>query len=72
MRCYFCGGEVVKRKITHIRRTPRGTAEFRGVPCEECTVCGEKYFSPEIVRRLEELSATPAREYVQVPTYDYA
>lgn len=72
MRCYFCGGEVVERRITHIRRTPQGTAEFRGVPCEECLVCGEKYFSPEIVRRLEELSSTPPREYVQVPAYDYA
>jgi YgiT-type zinc finger domain-containing protein len=72
MRCYFCGGEVVERQITHFRQTPQGTAEFRGVPCEMCLVCGEKYFSPDTVRRMEELAARPAHEYVQVPAYDYA
>lgn len=71
MQCYFCGGEVVARRITHFRHTPHGTAEFRGVPCEECLVCGEKYFSPETVRRLEELATLPAHEYVQLPAYDY-
>jgi YgiT-type zinc finger domain-containing protein len=71
-RCYFCGGEVTERRITHFRQTPRGTAEFRGVPCEVCLVCGEKYFSPETVRRMEELSSTPAQEYVRLPAYDYA
>lgn len=72
MQCYFCGGEVVKRQVTHFRQTPHGTAEFRGVPCEVCLVCGEKYFSPETIRRLEELSSMPAQEYVQLPAYDYA
>lgn len=72
MRCYFCGGKVVERRITHFRQTPRGVAEFRGVPCEVCMVCGEKYFCAETVRRLEELASKPAQEYVQPPAYDYA
>jgi YgiT-type zinc finger domain-containing protein len=72
MRCYFCGGEVVERRITHFRQTPQGVAEFRGVPCEVCLVCGEKYFSAETVRRLEELASEPAQEFVQLPAYDYA
>jgi YgiT-type zinc finger domain-containing protein len=72
MKCYFCGGEVIARTVTHIRETPNGVAEFREVPCEECTACGERYFSPETIRRLEELSAQPPAEYVQVPAYDYA
>jgi YgiT-type zinc finger domain-containing protein len=63
---------VVARRITHFRQTPHATAEFRGVPCEVCLVCGEKYFSPETVRRMEELSLIPAHEYVQLPAYDYA
>lgn len=71
MKCYFCGGEVVVRHVTHFRQTPHGTAQFRGVPCEECLVCGERYFSPETVRRLEELASMPAQEYVQLPAYDY-
>ncbi len=72
MQCYFCGGEVVERLITHFRQTPRGTAEFRGVPCEVCLVCGEKYFSPAAIRRMEALSSMPAQEYVQLPAYNYA
>jgi YgiT-type zinc finger domain-containing protein len=71
MKCYFCGGEVVERQVKHFRHTPQGTAEFRGVPCEECLVCGERYFSPQTIRRLEILATEPAREYVQVPAYDY-
>jgi YgiT-type zinc finger domain-containing protein len=62
MRCYFCGGEVVERRTTHFRQTPHGVAEFRGVPCEVCLLCGEKYFSAETVRRLEELASEPAQE----------
>jgi len=72
MKCYFCGGEVVECRITHFRQTPNAMAEFRGVPCEVCLVCGEKYFSAETIRRLEQLVAMPAREYVQLPVYDYA
>ena len=72
MRCYFCGGEVVERRITHFRQTPQGVAEFRGVPCEVCLVCGEKYFSVGTVRRLEETACMPAQEYVQLTAYDYA
>ena len=72
MRCYFCGGEVVERRVTYFRQTPQGTAEFRGVPYEVCLVCGKKYFSAETVRRLEELASKPAREYVCLPAYDYA
>lgn len=72
MKCYFCGGEVAERRVTHFRQTPQGTAEFRGVPCEVCLVCGEKYFSAETVRRLEALASMPAREYVRLPAYDYA
>jgi YgiT-type zinc finger domain-containing protein len=72
MRCCFCGGEVVERRITHFRQTSQGTAEFREVPCEVCLVCGEQYFSVETVRRLEELASMPAQEYVQLHAYDYA
>lgn len=72
VRCYFCGGKVVACRVPHFRQTPRGTAEFRGVPCEECLVCGEKYFSPETVSRMEELASQPAHEYAQLPAYDYA
>lgn len=72
MQYYFCGGEVVEHQVAHFRQTPHGIAEFRGVPCEVCLVCGEKYFSPETIRRLKELASTPAREYIQLPAYDYA
>lgn len=72
MKCYFCAGELVARRVTHFRHTTYGTAEFRGVPCEVCMQCGEKYFSAETVRRLEELAAKPAQACVQLPAYDYA
>jgi YgiT-type zinc finger domain-containing protein len=71
MRCYFCNGPVVAQNVTHVLRTPVGIVEFRDVPCEECLACGERYFSPEVVRRMEELAKLPAQEYVQIAAYDF-
>jgi YgiT-type zinc finger domain-containing protein len=71
MKCYFCRREVAFRVVTHIAETPHGFVEFQDVPCEECSQCRERYFSPETIRRLQELSEQPAQEFVEVPAYKY-
>jgi YgiT-type zinc finger domain-containing protein len=71
-KCYFCGGQVKKRVITHYRQTEQGLVEFKGVPCEICEQCGEKYFSPQAVRKMESISKNKAQEFEKVPVYNYA
>lgn len=71
-KCYFCGGKVEEKIITHYRQTERGLVEFKGVPCEICVQCGEKYFSPQVVRKMEILSKNKTQEFEKVPIYKYA
>lgn len=74
-RCYFCnGGPVIKGKTDHISRINGQLVEIKGVPCEVCQQCGEKYFTPQTIRRLERILRlkTKIKEYIRLPVYSYA
>ena len=74
-RCYFChGGPVVKGKTDHISRMNGQLVEVEDVPCEICQQCGEKYFDPKTIRKLELIIKLRAKvkEYIQLPVYSYA
>ena len=43
--CYFCKGEVVKKKIQHVHQWGEKIVLFEDVPAEVCQQCGEIYFS---------------------------
>jgi len=73
--CYFChGGSVVKGRTEHISRMNGQLVEIKNVPCEICQQCGEKYFDPKTIRRLEQIVKFKAKvkEYIQLPVYSYA
>lgn len=74
-KCYFCnGGPVVKGKTDHISRVDRRLIEVKDVPCEICQQCGEKYFDPKTIQRIEQIIKLQAKvkEYIQLPVYSYA
>ncbi len=74
-RCYFChSGPVVKGKTNHISRVNGQLVEVEDVPCEICQQCGEKYFNPMTIRKLELTIKlrTKVKEYIQLPVYSYA
>ena len=74
-KCYFCnGGPVTKGKTDHISRLGGQLVEVKNVPCEICQVCGEKYFEPKTIKRLEQIVKFKAKikEYIQLPVYSYA
>ena len=74
-KCYFChGGPVIKGKTEHISRVDGQLVEIKEVPCEICQQCGEKYFDPQTIRRLEQIVKlkTKAKEYITLPVYSYA
>mgnify|MGYP001560279650 FL=1 len=74
-KCYFCnGGPVLKGKVDHISRIGGHLIEIKDVPAEICQQCGEKYFEPKTIRRIENIAKlkTKIKEFIQLPVYSYA
>ena len=73
--CHFCQG---KTKIKNIDIDFRWGAKLfvvQNVPVEVCIQCGERYYSAEISKKLDELArkqskATPSQT-IQVPVFQW-
>ena len=73
MKCDLCGGPVVDREVSY-------TIEFRGrlhivehVPAKECLQCGERLYSPETVKKIQNAiweERKPDR-VIKTPVIDY-
>ncbi len=55
-RCPVCGGEVVEKEVEKLLRGGIHTAVVK-VQAEVCLHCGERLYSPETVRRFEQIKA---------------
>ena len=52
--CNFCGNKhFVLKNVDYIYRHNGRFMLFEGVPCEECTYCGERYFEADILKKVE-------------------
>ncbi len=52
--CFFCKGETTKSSTTtYMVDLKDCIVIIKNVPCEECTQCGEKYISDEVMENLE-------------------
>jgi YgiT-type zinc finger domain-containing protein len=57
---------------THVVNYKGCVIIIKNVPCEECELCGEKYFSDEVARQLE-LIVDRAKSYMQeISVIDYS
>lgn len=52
--CTFCGGEVEERRINYDYRRRDHLLVLRNVPAGVCKQCGEKYFTPDVLRRMDQ------------------
>ena len=52
-RCYFCRGEIIKKKVQHIHTWGDKMILFREIPAEVCKQCGETYFAPEALEMMD-------------------
>jgi len=59
-RCYFCKGKVVEQRVRVDFRWGDELVVIEDVPAELCQQCGEKYFSPDVYKAMENL--TKAKE----------
>jgi YgiT-type zinc finger domain-containing protein len=73
IRCYFCGADTEARSVTVDERWEGRLVSVEDVPADVCPQCGEVYYGPEAVRRLEELRRQrPPATTIQVPVYTFA
>jgi YgiT-type zinc finger domain-containing protein len=74
MKCVFCGGNVVKSKVTFTYEEGERHLIIEHVPAEICNSCGEKMYSPEVTDELLRFAMNefkPVRK-IEVPVYDFA
>ena len=53
--CTYCGGEVVEKKIDYDYRRSNQLMVVSNVPAGVCSQCGEKYFKPDILKKMDEI-----------------
>src|SRR5262245_27116073 len=77
MRCSVCGAQVRAETTTYVQEIEGRLAAVTEVPVQTCPQCGEQYFSPETVDRIQRLLAQsegtdqPPRT-IEVPVYPFS
>ena len=51
--CTFCGREVVEQIIDYDYRRQKHLLVVTNVPAGVCRQCGEKYFKPDILKKMD-------------------
>lgn len=78
-QCSFCGNRGLSDKVVqYIYRHDGKFLVVNGVPCEECTYCGERYYPGPVLESIEREFVRIYREgkkpqaEVAVPVEEYA
>ena len=54
--CFYCKcKEMIPSLNTHVVTYNNSVIIIKNVPCLECAQCGEKYYSDEIMEKLDEI-----------------
>jgi YgiT-type zinc finger domain-containing protein len=53
--CSYCGGEVIEQQIDYDYRREKRLMVVSNVPAGVCGQCGEKYFKPDVLKRMDSL-----------------
>lgn len=70
--CFYCRCKTaVPSTTTHVVNYNNCVIVVRNVPCEECEQCGEKYFSDEVMEKLEVIVNTAKQLATEVFVTDY-
>ena len=73
--CYFCGGEVVEKRITTDYRWGEDLISIiENVPAGVCQACGEQYLKAEVVKEIERLAQSKEKpiRVIEVPLRELA
>ncbi|MBP5405624.1 type II toxin-antitoxin system MqsA family antitoxin [bacterium] len=70
--CMYCrNSELKAATTTHVVNYNNCVIIIKNVPCEECTQCGEKYYSEETAGRLEQLVDAAKKIMQEISVIDY-
>lgn len=74
-KCYFCKGKTEVKNIDIDFRWGDKLFVVKNVPVEICTQCGERYYSAEVSKKLDEFvkkqgSSKPQR-VLEVPVFNW-
>lgn len=70
-RCEYCNGVIREKKSELSRRVKGKYVLIENVPTGVCTECGTRYYSANVLKRIEESLAgrRKAKREVRVPVY---
>jgi YgiT-type zinc finger domain-containing protein len=55
-KCIFCSNNyLIEKKVQYIYKHNSDFIIVNGVPCEECSFCGEQYFKGGELEKIEKL-----------------
>jgi len=75
--CYFCKGKTEIRNVNVDFRWKDKLFVVKNVPVEVCTQCGEKYYSAEISKKLDDFvkeqseAKISSQDTIQVPVFHW-
>ena len=70
--CMYCKcDEVLDSLTTHVVNHKNCLIIIRNVPCVECAQCGEKFYTDEVARRLDEIVSSAKKFAQEISVIDY-
>lgn len=72
MMCFFCKGDLEQSHTDHVVRLDNCIIIIKNVPCDECSQCGETFYSDETASQLERLVNSVKNMVRDVAVFDYA
>ena len=71
--CFFCkNGTLVNTLTTYMVDLKDCIVVVKNVPCQECSDCGEKFFSDEVMEKLEAIVNNAKKFASEVFVTDYS
>ncbi len=77
-KCHFCKGQTEIKNIDVDFRWGDQLIVVKDVPVEVCSQCGERYYSAEVSKKLDEIvkkqneSKSKPKKVLEVPVYNWS
>jgi YgiT-type zinc finger domain-containing protein len=70
--CIVCHNKTQRKIITYIQEYNGQWIGINGVPAEVCPICGEQYFDPDTVDKIQDIvTSQQSQKYLHIPLYEF-
>ena len=71
--CMFCKCQTVRPSLDTFLANYKGSILIvKNVPCEECEQCGAKYYSDDVMEKLEQITNEAKAQMQELTVTDYS